>query len=154
MALRSRFFSDTATATWLKTFGIPIAACLITLTVLYIVYAGTHRKTRNRRIRPDNPRRRARRNRDPETGADTADGDAESVDTLPRYMANGEGSAAPLEQGTGNEHDGVEEGERVKPPPYTVNAGGQIAEAEDGDEQNKGQVGLPVVPAPVHLQSL
>ena len=69
-------------------------------------------------------------------------------------MANGEGSAAPLEQGTGNEHDGVEEGERVKPPPYTVNAGGQIAEAEDGDEQNKGQVGLPVVPAPVHLQSL
>lgn len=63
---------------------------------------------------------------------------AGSVDTLPRYTPRGEMDMAPVCQVAESGHDGSG-GERVKPPPYTVDAGGD------------GRAGIPASPAPVHL---
>lgn len=153
MPLRPRFFENTTIAAGLKMLGIAVAACLLILTVLFVLCAGARRNTRGHRVSTGNIRDRARRNRDPETGADAADCDSESVDTLLRYTPGSEGCVAPAEQTHGNAHDRVEEGEREKPPPYTFDASGQTADAEDGKGHSEGHADFPASPAPAHFQS-
>ena len=153
MPLRPRFFENTTIAAGLKMLGIAVAACLLILTFLFVFYAGARRNTRGPRVSIPNIRDRARRNRDPETGADAADCDSESVDTLPRYTPGSEGCMAPAEQSHGNERDRVEEGERENPPPYTFDASGQTADAEDGDGHTEDHADFPASPAPAHFQS-
>lgn len=80
---------------------------------------------------------------DAETGVTTVGTAAQaaaagSVDTLPRYTPRGEVDMGPATQVAESGDDGSG-GERVKPPPYTVDA--------EGD----GRAGIPASPAPVHF---
>ncbi len=148
----------------LQTFFIAIAAGLLVLMVLYVAYAGGRRAARGQSGRLGSMRG-GRRAEDAETGNGTARRHCrrslESVDTLPRYTpaGEGEGGVAPPEPVHGSgEHERVAEGEEgVEPPPYSVDAGGEVAgeAGYDGDasEWPRGErhVGLPVSPDPVHV---
>lgn len=119
--------------------------------LLYVASAGrrhsAHSADGNGRL--GDLRGRVRRTRDAETGAAAVSQPAHSVDTLPRYTPGeeGEGCVALPEQ---DEQDGVEGEEDLKPPPYTVDAGGPVVEGGYGE----AHAGVPASPAPVHLQSV
>lgn len=141
---------------WLRTIGITVAISLLILMVLYVIYAGTRRNTRGR-LRFGEVHRdggRVRRTRDLESGANTAGRNSltESVDTLPRYTpGNGGGCGVPAQQVHGSDgHGRVEEGEAVKPPPYTVDADGPVVETgyggAGGAPQGGGYTGIPLPP--------
>lgn len=57
------------------------------------------------------------------------------------------------EQVHGSENEGMEGEEGLKPPPYTFDAGGPVAEGGYGDGHGEGNAGALASPAPVHLQS-
>ena len=151
MALSPRFFQDPSPAhVALKVFGIAVAVGLLILGLLYIIYtvlcSGSGLKFAN------NPRRRAQ---DPETGVDAANCSGNphrphSVDTLPRYTASDEALSSD-----GSEHGRTGGGEEVKPPPYTLDAGGPVgADAARSDaSQEELHAGVTTPPERVHLQS-
>ncbi|KAL9129650.1 MAG: hypothetical protein Q9175_007245 [Cornicularia normoerica] len=137
----------------IKVFFIVAAVTVAILMILYAAYAGGRRNARGHAGRFGNFQRGTRRLGDSENGQRS-----DSVDTLPRYTASGEGDVAPPAQVHGSdEHDRVEEEEEVegpKPPPYTFDASGPVTEAEDGDGHGEGDAEIPASPAPVHFQSL
>ena len=156
MALHSRSFQDSPAYSAIKVFGIGVAITLVIIGLFYVVYAGARRDRGVKfvkRLSRVNRFSRIRRNRDLEAGTDTASRNsrvAPSVDTLPRYEA---GDQAPSEQVLGGEHARVE-GEEMRPPPYTFDAGGPVvARAESGNSQSEVRIGIITPPAPVHLQS-
>lgn len=148
---------------WLRTIGITVAISLLILMVLYVTYAGTRRNTRGRLRFGEHRGGRVRRARDLESGANTAGRNSltESVDTLPRYTpGNGGGCGVPAQQvgvppqqvHGSDGHGRVEEGEAVKPPPYTFDADGPVVEAGYGNAggapRGGGYTGIPLPPPP------